>query len=108
MLLALSSLPVLTLLNNTELREHKYSSHFQIGFYEKILNTLKSLTKEFKPLGVLYFKNMEREMTWRLQGKNKKVRMKVLIWKNNLPEIFRLKKKICFNQLLVLGIFFKT
>ena len=49
---AFSSVPIHTTLNSTALRKCKYSSHFQIEGYEKILKTLRSLTMELKIFGV--------------------------------------------------------
>lgn len=70
-------------------------------------NTLTSLMKELKPLGSLYFKNMGREITCGTLRKKleRKIKMEVLIWENNLPENFILKNN-CFNQQLVFRIFF--
>lgn len=74
--LSSSILPVPPTLSHTGFRGHGYSPHFHTERYGILKNTVRSLTKELKPLGLLYFKNTKREIAlgrWRkkIRKKNK-------------------------------------
>lgn len=89
------SLPIRITLNKTGLRAHKYSSHFQVECYENFKKDLKIFNKEVTTFGITILQEHgERNYLWKTARKiKKKNKMEVLTWENNLPKIFRLKKK---------------